>query len=324
MRLRVVIPVFNDWESLSILLKALDEVAMTSPYRLWVSAVDDGSTIAADPVFSAVANLRALEHVEIVRLAVNVGHQRAIAIGLCLAAESGDGAPVLIMDSDGEDPPSAIPALLERAQGQQDFCIVAARRKRSENLTFKASYVIYKSIFRLVTGKKISFGNFSLISAGYVSRLVMIPDLWNNLASAILRSRLPLEQLRIDRGRRYAGKSKMNFTSLIVHGFSAISVYAETIFVRLLLSTIVLVAVTVLATVTVLTLRLVAPEHASPGWATTVIFGTTIILVQALFTTLTSILALLNSRVQRLMVPIIDYKPYVRGVEVIYPVARNA
>ena len=242
---------------------------------------------------------------------------RAIAVGLCRAADSEDCDAVLVMDSDGEDPPESISLLLERARGQREFCIVAKRRRRSESFAFKASYVIYRSVFRLVTGRKIRFGNFSLISAGNVRRLTMIPDLWNNLAAAVLRSRLPLDQVPIDRGKRYAGRSTMNFTSLIVHGFSAISVYADTIFVRLLVTTVVMMCLTVPAVVTVLFLRLFMPLHATPGWATTVIFGMTIILLQALFTMLTSILALLNNRVQRLMLPIVDYRPYVKEVEVL-------
>jgi glycosyltransferase involved in cell wall biosynthesis len=317
MRLRVVIPVFNDWESLSILLRQLDRISDSLGYELIISVIDDGSTQSDDMLRQVVSELQAIEQLELVRLAVNVGHQRAIAVGLCRASDSEDCDAVLVMDSDGEDPPESIPLLLERARGQREFCIVARRRRRSESFAFKASYVIYRSVFRLVTGKKIRFGNFSLISAGNVRRLTMIPDLWNNLAAAVLRSRLPLEQVPIDRGKRYAGRSKMNFTSLIVHGFSAISVYADTIFVRLLVTTVVMMCLTVPAVVTVLFLRLFVPAHATPGWATTVIFGMTIILLQALFTMLTSILALLNNRVQRLMLPIVDYKPYVKEVEVL-------
>jgi len=323
-RLRVVIPVFNDWESLGQLLEALDKLAGQLSCRISVSVVDDGSTIGADGIFEVATKLCRVSRVELVRLAVNVGHQRAIAVGLCRGADLGEDDAILVMDSDGEDRPEAIPLLLERAADKGDFCIVAARQKRSENFTFKASYIIYKTIFKLVTGKKINFGNFSLISSQYVSRLVMIPDLWNNLAAALLRSRLPIDEVLIDRGKRYAGKSKMNFTSLVVHGFSAISVYSDTIFVRLLIGTLGLVGLTTILVTTVLFLRAFLPAHATPGWATTVTFGMVIILLQALFTTLTSLLGILSGRVQRLTLPIMDYKPYVRKVEVVFPVGTDA
>ena len=317
-RLRIVIPVFNDWESLNILLRELDAVATTLPYAVIVSAVDDGSIQPSEGVLTSVDSLHSLERVEIVRLATNVGHQRAIACGICLACDTADMDAVLVMDSDGEDPPHTIPQLLAATGGAREFCVVGARRKRSENLSFRASYIIYKNVFKAVTGKRIGHGNFSLTSAGYASRLVMLPDLWNNLAAALMRSRLPIQQVFIDRGTRYAGKSKMNFTSLIVHGFSAISVYADTIFVRLLIATLIGAFFTVLASTTVIGLRLFVPLHATPGWATTVTFSLIIIVLQALFTTLTSILSLLNNRVQKLVLPKLEYKPYIRTVDTVF------
>jgi hypothetical protein len=180
-----------------------------------------------------------------------------------------------------------------------------------EKISFRISYLVYKGVFRLVTGKEISFGNFSLTSRGYVRRLVMISELWNNLPAAILRSRLPVNKVPIDRGSRYYGSSKMNFISLIVHGLSGISVYADTIFVRLLLLTIFLFAFTTISIGTVLFLRVFHPQYATPGWATTVSFGMVIILTLVFFMTMSSILMLLNSRVQLLVLPIQEYRHYV-------------
>jgi polyisoprenyl-phosphate glycosyltransferase len=308
LRLRLVIPVYNDWASFRILLRELDKFAATSPLKIFVTAVNDGSS--ESPIFGDISDATHLYGGEILHLLVNVGHQRAIAIGLCAASQDNNADAVLIMDADGEDPPQAI-GLLTQHIAQKDFCFVARRRKRTEKLSFKLSYIAYKLAFRLVTGKKIDFGNFSIFSRSYVRRLVMVSDLWNNLAAAALRSRLPIQEISIDRGKRYAGKSRMNFTSLMVHGLSAISIYADTIFVRLLLLTIVLFAIAVLSIFLVFVLRLFFPAHATPGWATTVTFGMVIILLQVLFTTWSFILMLLNNRVQRLVVPIMDYKPYV-------------
>jgi glycosyltransferase involved in cell wall biosynthesis len=308
--LRIVVPVYNDWISFSMLLQQLDRVAATLPFRIFVSAVNDGSTESPDPVLSGLGRLPHLEGAEILHLAVNVGHQRAIACGLCTAVEDQDADAILIMDADGEDPPERIADLIAGSAGLAEFCVAAQRRKRTEKFSFKLSYFVYKVAFKTVTGKKISFGNFSLFSRGYARRLVMVADLWNNLPAAVLRSRLSITTVPIDRGHRYTGTSKMNFTSLIVHGLSGISVYADTIFVRLLLLTLGLFLFASVAIATVLFLRVFVPSHATPGWATTVVFGLVIIILQVLFTALSSILMLLNNRVQRLIVPIVDYKPY--------------
>ena len=308
----IVVPVFNDWASALILLDHLNEVAKTLGIEVYVNLVDDGSTELFDE--TTLPKIQSFTHLmgaEIVHLALNVGHQRAIAIGLCVAVEEHNLDAILVMDGDGEDPPEAIGTLLQATAGRPDFCIVAQRRKRTEKLTFKLSYIVYKSVFRLVTGKEINFGNFSLTSRGYARRLVLVSDLWNNLAAGVLRSRLPVQRVPVDRGHRYAGSSKMNFVSLVIHGLSGISVYAETIFVRLLLLTVIVAVLTVLMIAVVISLRLFFPEHATPGWATTVSFSMVIILAQICFTAFSSILMLLNSRVQRLILPVKAFHDYV-------------
>jgi polyisoprenyl-phosphate glycosyltransferase len=309
----IVIPVYNDWTSLWILLDRLNQVAKTSQAGIFVTVINDGSTELPQEPSTLLAGLTALMGVEVVQLALNMGHQRAIAIGLCVAVEDHNLDGILVMDGDGEDPPESIPMLLEAAGDRDDFCIVARRRKRTEKLTFRLSYVVYKSLFRIVTGKQINFGNFSLTSRGYARRLAMISDLWNNLAAAILRSRIPVQRLPVDRGHRYSGSSKMNFVSLIIHGFSSISVYAETILVRLLLLTVLLSVLTFLSIVVVFFLRIFFPAHATPGWATTVSFGMIIILTQVCLTTISSLLMLLNSRVQHLIRPVKEFRAYIES-----------
>jgi glycosyltransferase involved in cell wall biosynthesis len=312
-KLCVVVPVYNDWTSFGILLERLDAAASQLTVSMLVMGIDDGST-EPEPEWARGGSGKqwpSLAGVEIVQLAANVGHQRAIAVGLCVAVDDHDPDAVLVMDGDGEDPPEEIGSLLAAAAERKNFCIVAQRRKRTENLTFKAGYLVYKSVFRVVTGSEISFGNFSLTSRTYARRLVMVPDLWNNMAAAVLRSKLPVERVPIDRGHRYAGKSKMNFVSLVVHGMSGISVYAETIYVRMLLMTVALVALIAVSIPVLLVLRIYFPLHATPGWATTVSFGMIIIFLQLFLTTISSVLMLLNGRVQRLVLPLMDYKPYV-------------
>ena len=309
--LHLVIPVFDDWASLQLLLTDIDRLAERTGLRLSVTIVDDGSTIQADAWVPDIAALQHLGKVELIHLFTNLGHQRAIAVGLCAAVEADDAEAIAIMDADGEDAPSAIPRFLDAALGQRDFCIVARRGKRSESLTFKTSYLLYKVLFRILTGKEINFGNFCLLSRNYARRLVRVAELWNNLPAAILRSKLPIRRISVDREARYAGKSKMNLTSLVVHGLSGISVYAETIFVRLLISAVVLFGVSVVSILTVSALRIFSPLHATPGWATTVCFGMTILLVQALSLILSFILMLLNSRVQRSIIPVAEYTNFI-------------
>jgi len=317
-KLRLVVPVFNDWDAFGILLRELDRVAATLPVHIDVSAIDDGSTLLAPSGLCQAADLKHLGSVEIVSLRTNLGHQRAIAVGLCVAVEDGDSDAVLVMDADGEDSPAAIGQLMEAAGEATDFCVVARRGKRSEGPVFRGFYLLYRLFFFLLTGHGISFGNFCILSRGYARRLVSVSDLWNNLPAAVLHSRLPIKAVSVDRARRYAGKSKMNLTQLIVHGLSGLSVYADTIFIRLLVLTFGLFFLSGVSIPLVLTLRIFFPRYATPGWATTVSFGISTILVQTLSFTLLFVIMLLSNRVQRLMIPAADYKHFVDVRRVVF------
>ncbi|QIP09039.1 glycosyltransferase [Bradyrhizobium symbiodeficiens] len=307
-RLQIVTPVFNDWQSFLILLGDIDSAARDLDWQVSVLAIDDGST-EEQPEHTSKYHEH-IHEVRIVRLATNVGHQRAIAIGLSIAVEEIGADAVLIMDSDGEDRPQDIPRLIEAAAGKSDFAVVARRAKRTNTAIFKLFYVLYKAGFAIMTGRDINFGNFSLLSRNYARRLIMQADLWNNLAGALLKSRAPITSLLTDRGHRYAGQSKMNFASLIVHGMSSLSVYSDVIFVRMLAATGVLFVFSMIAIAAVIFMRL-ATDMATPGWATTVIFGVMIILMQAIISTLMTMLLLLNNRAQKNVIPLRDYRDYV-------------
>lgn len=306
----IILPVFNDWPSFAVLLKDIDLTAANNNFRAAVLVVDDGSTDPCPENLFTIGVLTNIDSVECIRLSLNLGHQRALAVGMCASLDSQDVQQIVIMDADGEDRPEDINLLLQSADAHPNSIIVAQRRRRNEKLSFRAFYKAYKFAFFLLTGKEISFGNFCCLNREHASRLSMVPDLWNNLPAALMRSRLPLELVPIDRGYRYFGSSKMNFVTLSVHGMSAYSVYTDAILVRLLILTFCLSGVGIFLAGGVAALRLFT-NLATPGWATTVVFGTAIIVSQAMFTTLTSALLLLNNRSQKHVVPALECKHFI-------------
>ena len=289
----VVVPVFDDWESFGRLLAELDGAAATMPTRLMVVAVDDGSLVV--PATLAADGFRHLAGVELVRLRCNLGHQRAIAIGLAECARSERFSHVVVMDADGEDRPADAGALLAAAAERPGEIVVAHRARRSEGLVFRASYLAYKYAFRALTGRTIDFGNFLVLPIAAVRRLVAMPECWNHLAATVVKSRLPLGRLPTARGTRYAGRSTMNFVSLVVHGFSAFSVFIETAITRLLLFFGCTSLLAVAAAVVAVVLRF-GTELAIPGWATNV-FGLSLIMFFQSLTLATVVLfSVLSSR----------------------------
>lgn len=226
-QLAILIPVFNDWESVGLLLPKIDAAVAELDWEVRVLIVDDASTERAP-----AAGLAA----EILHLRRNLGHQRAIAIGLYQLAEHSDADAVLVMDGDGEDRPEHVRDLVrefERQGGERT--VFAARTRRHESAVFQVSYHAYRGLHWLLTGLSVRVGNFSIVPRAALTRLMVVSDLWNHYAAAVFRARLPYATLPLERGVRLRGNPQMNYTSLLVHGLSAISVFSDTVGARLLL-----------------------------------------------------------------------------------------
>jgi polyisoprenyl-phosphate glycosyltransferase len=313
LRLAVVIPVLDDWRSFATLVGHIIRQVGQDAEWLEIVAVDDGSAECFDLTTIALPDNAHVDAIRIVHLALNLGHQRAIAVGLVTLAPRKDLDHVIVMDSDGEDRPEDIPLLLEAGRLLPGQVILAHRAKRSESMMFKAGYETYKFFFRMLTGRGISFGNFSLLPIAAVRRLVHMSELWNNLPAAIIRSRLRFTPVCTVRGTRNFGRSRMNFPDLVIHGLSAMSVYTDLIFVRVLLAT---AAVSVLAFVAICVVLAVrfGTTLAIPGWATTVFGDLVIILFQAVLMIVATSLMVLAGRSARPIVPITDALVYVQSV----------
>jgi hypothetical protein len=255
----IVMPVYEDREASGQLFRELYAQYGTS---VFVVAVDDGSL--RQPV--------KVEHLDeiglsgaVIHLRRNVGHQRAIAIGLHYVAENFPNAPrTVVMDSDGEDMPSTIPQLIAPLEFEDIDAVVAQRKSRMESVHFKLFYMIYKFLFRLLTGRKINFGNFVALKPAALRRLTSMQELWTHLAGCVLLSKLRTQAEPIDRGRRYAGKSKMNFTGLALHGFRAVMIFAEDVLVRVGIVCSVVASLSIIAGLIATILKIVG--FATPGW----------------------------------------------------------
>jgi hypothetical protein len=305
-------PIYNDWESFSILCQNLKNEfsEFKNKYSLSILAVDDGSIDAFDiDLFSKEFPI------EIVSLKNNVGHQRAIAIGLqYIHANKTDYNYVVVMDSDGEDAPEDIKYLIEKCDDLNAQKIVFAQRKnRQESFLFKIGYFFYRYIFYFLTGQRINFGNFSCIPKKLVKKIVIQENLWNHYSGSIIQSRTPYDKVLLDRGKRYAGKSKMNFTSLILHGLSSISVYFDFLSVKILKLALFGIGVCFLSVLGVLYIKWFT-DTSVPGWASNLILIILSIILQFSSVTLVVLLMQLSTR-KNVKIPTADiYKDFVEEV----------
>ena len=260
----IVTPVFNDRAAFLKLLDRLANEAQTSPHSLHVVVVDDGSLI--DPVNPEDLTGRTVS-IDLVKLNRNVGHQRAILVGLCHMLSRGGTATIVVMDGDGEDRPADVPRLLEAFDeaGNVD-AVVALRAKRHDGALYRTFYFLYRLLFWLLTGRAIRFGNFCAISPALAHRLVHMDEAWLHLAGSILKSGARISFLPLDRGERFYGSSKMGFVSLTLHGLRSVSVFLEDVLMRLIFFCVALAILSALGIVVALALKLAGV--ATPGWMT--------------------------------------------------------
>ncbi len=238
MQIIIVMPVYEDWESAGMLCRAIDECLAAFPQiRATVLLVDDGSSSPQPDNFPGQVPTT-IESISILRLRRNLGHQRAIAVALAHVQENIPGDAALIMDADGEDRPEDIPRLVEAFRASdRPVTVFAERGRRVESFSFKLFYGVYRLLHRMLTGRTIRFGNFSLLPRRHIDSIVAYPELWNHYAAAVLKARIPYTTVRTDRGKRLRGKSQMSFVSLVIHGLSALFAGYEVVSTRLLVGT---------------------------------------------------------------------------------------
>jgi len=258
--LGIVIPCFNDWDALRLLLPRIHQALAGSGWRPAILVVDDASTEPLPEAWPA--------GVAILHLRCNLGHQRAIALGLYQTYSFSDAGAVIVMDGDGEDRAEDLPALLEEFErGGREEIVFAARGKRLESPLFQLLYHLYRLLHVALTGIEVRVGNFSVLPRPALTQLMAVSDLWNHYAAAVYRARLPYRLRVLDRGSRLAGKSKMNFVSLMVHGLTAISVFSDQVGARVLVASAILAGLTLAAAVACWIFGISGWALSAVGWA---------------------------------------------------------
>ncbi len=309
MNIVICIPIFNDWTTVIELIGNI-KLAVSPTSQVRVVLIDDGSTEQPDlRALSSHTNSRL--HIEIIKLVTNVGHQRAIAIGLSAIEAEHQSDAIIVMDGDGEDNPSHISSLLkEMDKGAVPSVVLARRSRRSESRIFRLGYKCFKVLHRGLTGISCDVGNFSTIPSKWLKQLTYTPELWNHYAATVISSRIPVRKVDCPRSQRYSGQSKMNITSLVTHGLRAISVFGETVGVRMGIALGSIGLLSFAGLIGVILVRLFT-DLAIPGWATNATGLLLILCVNFLMLTAMSLLFILGSRSTTEFIPARDWAIFV-------------
>ncbi|MDC3030417.1 glycosyltransferase [Candidatus Pelagibacter sp.] len=229
MKFKILIPVYNDWQSVFKLLENINSYVDGSDHEISIIIVNDASNhdlLKEDRVLDNIHSIK------ILNMKINQGHARCIATGLKYICEKDDFDYVIPMDGDGEDRPEEILEFIKNVQDTNDRVIVGERIKRSENLLFKISYQIHKLITLTFTGKSIRYGNYTCLPKKTVEKMIQEKATWNSFSGSLKKIENNLIPIPSIRGIRYFGFSKMNFISLIKHSLSIMSVFRKTFLIR--------------------------------------------------------------------------------------------
>ena len=136
----ILIPLFNDWKSVSRLLNEIDQLVYNWNVEVSIFIVNDAST---EKKSGLEFNFKKIKLVKILNMKKNTMHQRCIAAGLKYICKNEDFDRVIIMDADGEDRPEELNDFFNKAQENPNMTITGNRFKRSEGIIFKVLYEVH-------------------------------------------------------------------------------------------------------------------------------------------------------------------------------------
>ena len=229
MKIKILIPVYNDWQSVFKLVNEINNLLIDPRFEISVIIVNDASNHDRQEEDKDYENIHSLK---ILNMKKNQGHARCIATGLKYIYEKEDFDYVIPMDGDGEDRPEEIKEFLNQIENSNNKPIIGERIKRSENFIFKVCYQLHKLITLTFTGKSIKFGNYTCLPKTTVEKMINEKATWNSFSGSLTKIEKDLFSVPSTRGERYFGPSKMSFFNLLKHSLSIISVFRKTFLIR--------------------------------------------------------------------------------------------
>ena len=225
----ILIPVYNDWESLSKLIKDISfELKALKNYKFKFVIINDGST-NSQPKIDKPKNILSIK---ILNMKINKGHTLCIAYGIHYILTHEEFDNFILMDGDGEDRPEEVLNLIEKNSKNLEKSVIAKRVKRSEGIIFKFFYQIHKLITLVFTGHNINFGNFTFLTKKDLISLSKEPLLWKSYSASFKKNIKNFTYINSIRGKRFFGPSKMSFFKLVFHSLSIIAVFKFQVYLR--------------------------------------------------------------------------------------------
>jgi polyisoprenyl-phosphate glycosyltransferase len=222
-QLSIVAPLYNESESLPLLVERLNALMDSMPVTIEVVLVDDGSRDNTPLMMRQLALTDDRYHC--VFLSRNHGHQLALTAGIASAQGS---EALLIIDGDLQDPPELLPEFYKLFTKGYDV-VYAIRRKRKENMVKRTGYFLFYRLLKSISYVDIPLdsGDFSLISRRVADILIQMPEESRYLRG--MRSWIGFKQIgyEYERDERVAGESKYSIRQLFNLAYNGIFNFSE-------------------------------------------------------------------------------------------------
>lgn len=215
----VVIPVYNEEETLPFLFQRLENLEKSNPaYRWEFLFVNDGSRDGSEKVLRERA--ARFSHYVCLHFSKNFGHQMAVTAGL----DHASGDAVGIIDADLQDPPEAFG---EMARHWEDgYAIVYGKRRTRAGETFfkkKSAALFYRILSRLTNAQiPVDTGDFRLIDRKVVETLKHMRESHRFIRGLVAWTGYPSLAFEYDRAQRVAGETKYPLKKMIKFASDAI------------------------------------------------------------------------------------------------------
>ncbi len=228
-KVKILIPIYNDWDSLSKLLEEINSEANKIQEELSIIIINDCSS---ETKLIEVKNFDKINSVKIINMKENRGHGRCIATGLKYIYENEEFDYIIPMDGDGEDRPQEIKDFIQNINYTPEKTIVGERVKRSESFFFRFCYSAHKVLTYFFTGQSIKFGNFTCLTKLTVEKMINEKATWSSFSGALAKVEKEKSMIPSTRGSRYFEPSKMSLINLVKHSLSIIAVFKAAVLIR--------------------------------------------------------------------------------------------
>ncbi|AUQ73379.1 glycosyltransferase family 2 protein [Phaeobacter piscinae] len=211
MHLSVVVPCYNEEESIPLLVDRLVQAIEPWADRAEIILVDDGSS---DETWAAMeAAHKQHPVVRGIRLSANRGHQVALTAGL----EAATGARIFMLDADLQDPPEILPDMMMMMDRGYDVVYGRRAERHGETLFKKATAYLFYRFLNTLSDVDIpkDTGDFRLVSRRSLDAVLKMPERARFIRGMFAWAGFHQIGLEYVREARVAGETKYPFKAML-------------------------------------------------------------------------------------------------------------